>query len=115
MVFIGAIVLAISPASAEETKFFSMLTDIPLMAGLYELPQDGMSFDKPEGRIVETAAASESKNTNEIRAFYASTLPQLGWSMAGPDVFTREGEKLTMRLESQKALNIVHFSLSPAP
>jgi len=37
--------LAVRPAMAEETKFFSMLTDIPLMTGLYELPQDGMSFD----------------------------------------------------------------------
>ena len=111
--FFGVLVLGHAAAWAEDARFFSMLNDVPLMGGLYELPKDGVSFDKPEGRIVETAAASETINSNEIRAFYASALPQLGWAATGPDAYARGGEKLTLRLESAKSLNIVHFSLSP--
>lgn len=114
---LGLFLLLSGPSFAEETKFFSMLDDLPLMEGLYELPQDGLSFDKPEGRIVEVSAASESKNINEIRGFYASTLVELGWTAAGADTYVRDGERLVLRFESgnpqNKALNIVYFSLSP--
>jgi hypothetical protein len=98
---------------AEETRFFSLLSDVPLMPGLYEVTKDSMSFDKPEGRIVEATAASETQNTNQIRAFYDSTLPQLGWVNKGPNSYARDSEILTLRLETSGSLNIVHLSLSP--
>jgi hypothetical protein len=111
-----AVLAVMTPVMAfsEESKFFSTLSDIPLMPGLYEVTRDSVSFDKAEGRIVETAAASETLNSGQIRAFYVSSLPQLGWTAAGQDAFTKGGEKLTLRLEAKGTLNIVHLSLSPA-
>ncbi|MDB5490940.1 MAG: hypothetical protein JWO78_789 [Micavibrio sp.] len=110
-----AVLTVLTPFSAlaEESRFFSTLSDIPLMPGLYEVTRDSLSFDKAEGRIVETAAASETLNAGQIRDFYASSLPQLGWAANGKDAYTRNGEILTLRLESKGALNVVHLSLSP--
>lgn len=108
-----ALILLASPAGAEEAQFFSQLRDIPLMPGLYELPEDSLSFDKPEGRIVEAAAASETRSAGEIRAFYDSTLPELGWRSAGDNSYVREDEKLILRPESRGKLNILRLSLSP--
>jgi hypothetical protein len=116
MIFLALAVLMIGfpfAGRAEETRFFSLLSDIPLMPELYEVTKDSMSFDKPEGRIVEAVAASETQNINQIRAFYESTLPQLGWTAKGPYSYVREGETLSLRLESRGTLNIVHLSLSP--
>jgi hypothetical protein len=117
VLLILAVLTVLAPVSAfaEESKFFSTLNDIPLMPGLYEVTRDSVSFDKAEGRIVETAAASETVSAGQIRAFYASALPQLGWAQAGEDAYSRNGEKLTLRLESRERLNVVHLSLSPAP
>lgn len=108
-----------SGASAAESRFFSALNDIPLMPGLYELTEETVVFDQPEGRIVESSAVSETEKAPEIRAFYGSVLPQLGWNAqktaGGADSYLRQGEKLTLSLEARDRLNIVHFSLAPHP
>ncbi|MGZ9107243.1 MAG: hypothetical protein ACXW4B_00275 [Micavibrio sp.] len=104
---------------AAESRFFSALNDIPLMPGLYELTEETVVFDKPEGRIVESSAVSETEKAPEIRAFYGSVLPELGWNAQsgaeGVDSYLRQGEKLSLTLEARGQLNIVHFSLSPHP
>ena len=41
-----------------------------------------MVFDTPAGRIVE-AVASGAVTRDEVLAFYAETLPQLGWDEGG--------------------------------
>jgi hypothetical protein len=109
----------VAGAFAAESRFFSALNDVPLMPGLYELTEETVVFDKPEGRIVESSAVSETEKTNEIRAFYGSVLPELGWDAQtgseGTDSYLRQGEKLTLTLEARDQLNIVHFSLSPHP
>lgn len=120
-ILILAFFALLAPVSsmAAESRFFSNLNDIPLMPGLYEVTKDSLSFDKAEGRIVETAAASETLNISQIRTFYAAALPQLGWiqsaGSAAADYYVRNGETLTMRMEQQGKLNIVHLSLSPGP
>lgn len=106
-------------AQAAESRFFSALNDVPLMPGLYELTAETVVFDQPEGRIVESSAVSETEKAPEIRAFYGSVLPQLGWNpqkgAEQADSYLRQGEKLTLSLEVRDQLNIVHFSLSPHP
>lgn len=113
-----AVVIMVSlPAMAEEPRFFSELNDIPLMPGLYELAGDTVVFDKPEGRIVESSAVTETENVNKIKAFYDSALPQLGWErVASPDgdsAFIRQDEALRLRLESREGVNVVKLMVSP--
>jgi len=109
----------IGAALAAETRFFSELNDIPVMPGLYELSDETVVFDKPEGRIVQSSAVAEKLQAAEIVNFYLDILPRLGWvrQHGGPGAasFTRQGEKLVLLLELRAGLNIVHFNLSPNP
>lgn len=117
ILFIMLFLVFSSPAGAEEPRFFSELSDIPLMPGLFELADDTVVFDKPEGRIVESSAASETENINQIKAFYDSALPQLGWvRVSGPEgepSYIRQDEALRLRLETKQGVNIVKLMVSP--
>ncbi|MPZ09159.1 MAG: hypothetical protein GEU89_02985 [Kiloniellaceae bacterium] len=88
------------------------IADLPLMPGLKALPDSGLVFDKPGGRIVE-AFAEGAMTRQSVVAFYDETLPQLGWQREAPGAYLREGERLKLDL-SQDARGItVHFRLFP--
>jgi len=99
---------------AAPMAFFQNLRDIPLMPGLYELTDEGMVFDKPEGRIVEAGAVSETLSQDKIKSFYNSTLPEMGWQNTGPGLYKRGGEILKMTVKAQGATSVLHLSVSPA-
>jgi hypothetical protein len=79
-----------------EDRFVAGINDLPLMAGLAPVAGQNVVFDAPGGRVVEAWAAG-SVTREAVLSFYGSTLPQLGWTVAAPDLFRREGE--TLRLE----------------
>lgn len=99
-------------ATAPQAGFLSNLDDIPLMPGLAERKDLAVSFDKPEGRIVE-AYAEGSLTPAAVSKFYASTLPQLGWRSQGNNRFAREGEELILNFTTAAKKLTVQFSLSP--
>ncbi len=99
----------------ETQQFFETMQDIPLMPGLYEMPEEAVIFDKPEGRIIESSAASETLKNEEIGAFYDQTLPQMGWQRIAPFSYVRQGESLKMRLEEQQGYSVVRFMVAPRP
>jgi hypothetical protein len=103
---------ASDPAVAAD--FLDAIQDVPLMEGLIETSDEDVTFDVPEGRIV-TAEASGQPSVDKVLAFYARTLPQLGWTQAGETTFRRDGETLT--LEAERTQNTTHltFRLSPQP
>jgi hypothetical protein len=107
------IVFAPTGVQAEGSRFFTELADIPVMPGLFELVDETMIFDKAEGRVVESAAASETKNSNEIKAFYNQTLPQMGWVRVREGVFQRGAEQLHLTIETRGNLRILRLSLTP--
>jgi hypothetical protein len=109
LVLMLALALA-SPALAE--GFVTGIDDLPLMAGLAEVPGSGIVFDKPEGRIVE-AYASGAVSRDEVEAFYGATLPQLGWEPAAPGEWVREGERLSLTYDGAGESLTVRFSLAP--
>jgi hypothetical protein len=84
--------------------------DVPLMPGL--APTDRpVVFDKPQGRIVETAA--KGKVTREgVRRFYKETLPGLGWREEAGE-WRREAEALRIETKGRDGDLRVEFSLSP--
>jgi len=97
--------------------FVSAIDDLPLMPGLVEDPDAAMVFDSPAGRIVE-AFAQGAVLAPDVLAFYAATLPQLGWRPAGPGEFRREREILTVEFPDPAAKApplTVRFALAPAP
>jgi hypothetical protein len=109
---VAALVLA-APAWAGG-MFVAGVEDIPLMAGLTEAPQLTLVFDAPSGRVVE-AYAEGRVDRQTVSAYYARTLPELGWQHVGTDRFRREGESLVIDYPGgQTAIRlVVRFFLSP--
>jgi len=106
---------ALASARAEDVRFLSGAEDLPLMPGLEEVPGESLAFDTPGGRLIEALAAGEV-TVAAVEAFYDQTLPQLGWSVAGPRQYLREGEYLHIEFSEEGEGRLgVHFSLSPAP
>ncbi len=108
-----ALVLAAgAPAREGAVGFLGGVEDLPLMAGLTEVPEARMVFDKPAGRIVEAFAVGELE-ADSVRAFYAAALPQLGWARLGRLRFAREGEILEIGIDTHGTAVTVRFSILP--
>ena len=107
-------VLQGSPVKAQETEaYFTGIEDLPVMPGLAEIPDAGLIFDKPSGRIVEAYAQGEVSE-GAVLDFYQETLPQLGWLSQADNRFAREGEELTLQIrENEVGGIVVMFRLAP--
>lgn len=82
-------------ALAQAPAFFSVLSDVPAMDGLYEVSEHTLFFDKAEGRIADLTLAMENVTADQVRHYYKQALPQFGWSDGGESKFIREGEVLS--------------------
>jgi hypothetical protein len=98
------------PLRAEE--FVAGTEDLPLMPSLKPVPNSDVVFDKPEGRIVE-ARAEGATTRAKVEAFYAASLPPLGWKPAGRDVWQRDNERLRLDFAGSGSRLAVGFTLSP--
>ncbi len=100
-------------ALAEEAAaFMAGVADLPLMPGLAEVPDAGVVFDKPAGRIVE-AYAEGAVSRAAVTTVYISTLPNLGWRAKAEALFQREGELLRLGFMGDDGALVVRFTLQP--
>jgi hypothetical protein len=105
-----ALLLLALPATAQQ--FVDGIDDLPLMAELTRAG-DATVFDAAQGRVVE-ALAEGPVTRAAVLAFYARTLPQLGWRSEAEGRFAREGEKLVLEFPPARAgATLVRFFLSP--
>lgn len=106
--------LAVPGPAAAQSKdgYVAGIPDLPLMPGLEELPDSGLVFDKPGGRIVEAFAEGRMAPQRVIE-FYDETLPQLGWQREAPGAYLREGERLKLDVSRDAGQITVHFRLFP--
>lgn len=104
--------LAPDARGAEVTAYVAGIDDLPLMPGLTPVPDTGVVFDKPSGRIVETYAEGEVGRA-QVAAFYTATLPQLGWRARQSNVFVREGERLSLIFLGGDGDLVVRFTVEP--
>lgn len=107
---LAVLMFAALPAAAGGA-FLVEFEDLPLAPGLTEQP-GGMLFDSPTGRIVE-ATAEGNLAAAEVRAFYAQSLPQLGWERVGDLSFRRDNELLRIDVGEGKRPLSVRFSVVP--
>lgn len=112
----GLLTLALCRTAAAD-GFAETVSDLPLMPGLTEQTEHAMVFDKPNGRIVELAAAGPV-DPSAVLGFYGRTLPQLGWRprATGPDGarFVRADEELSIAVDAPTGgATTVRFSLTP--
>jgi hypothetical protein len=114
VVTVLCMVLSLSSRASAASEFLSGISDLPLMAGLTEIPGAGLVFDTPQGRIVSSAAKGPVGRA-AVLEFYAGALPELGWSSSGSNRFWREGEWLELEVTDRAGEITIRFSLSPAP
>ena len=86
-----AAVLSAGPARA---GFVEGYEDLPLPPGFTEQPGASLTFDSPDGRIVEVQASGPAGA--DPLAFYAATLPHLGWVRESAGQYRRESERLRL-------------------
>ena len=94
-------------------KFFSVLYDVPILAGLELLPELSYSYDKESGNIAYAAALIEKGNPASIYMAYKHSLPQFGWNNIGENSYYREGEVLDITHEPFGQSWVFHFTLHP--
>lgn len=83
------------------------------MPGLIERSDATLVFDKPGGRVIESVAEMQSLSDDQVRQYYASSLPQFGWEMAGQDIFIRQNEALELAFENDSGHEILRIMVSP--
>jgi hypothetical protein len=102
-------VCAVPPAAAQ---FVGGIEDLPLMPGLTDIPDAGVVFETPAGRIAEAQALIEGKDREAVLDFYDATLPQLGWEKVLRGQYRREGETLNLEFPAGP-VPTVRFRLAP--
>ena len=109
---LSMVVFSGASIAGEDPAFVAGVADLPLMPGLAEVPEAGVVFDKPSGRIVE-AYAQGPVSRAAVTRFYLSTLPNLGWRAKAESVFRREGEELRLGFMGDDGALVVRFTLQP--
>ena len=103
----------LSFAYAQNVTFFSVLPDVPVIAGMNEAKDLAVIFDKPQGRFVEVLMAGDVQDT-AVRVYYADVLPQMGWNQASTgEYYTRAGERLDIHFDKNTSQTLVHITISP--
>ena len=99
------------------TVFFDSLPDVPVAAGLEILPEEGVRFDKPEGRIAEVvavlAADGDHPGAAGIVQFYDQVLPSFGWVADGEQSYVRGPEGLKFWFEVVDGETYFHVLVEP--
>ncbi len=99
-------------SDSHQARFLSVIEDLPLMDGMVEVGE-GVRFESDQGRLAE-ATAEGLVTPAAARAFYAQTLPQLGWSRISEGRYGREGEVLSLSFEGLNGGQLkINFSLKP--
>ena len=91
------IVAPVSVTAQQTARFLSVMEEMPLMSGLVEVTDVAVTFEGPSGRIIHAFAAG-SPQVDEVRAFYAAALPQLGWARQANGEYRRDAEILRLEV-----------------
>ena len=88
------------------------LDDIPVYKNMRYVENSNVLFDKIDGRFVSSEMVGKYE-IKEIKIFYNSVLPNLGWEKVEENIFERGTEFLEIKLESAESLSTVQFSIYP--
>lgn len=88
-----AILLVLAPPAVAD-DYFAAIDDLPVAPGMTEDENASVVFDSPAGRIV-TVVATGNAQLADLRTYYRSALPALGWDPQSADAYVREGATLT--------------------
>ncbi len=100
-VFIAALICA-APAFAE-TNYFAQIDDLPIAPGLTETSQR-FEFTDASARVLGASARGRAQ-AEQVRAYYQSALPALGWALS----IGSGGENETVYLRGREQLSLSFF------
>ena len=115
IVLLFSVTLSTPVFAQQEARFLSVIPEIPLKPLLFENLDAAVVFEGPSGRIVEAVANGEGK-ADAVYAFYAASLPQLGWLLSSEGIYRRDSEILQISVfpaEPDHAGISVEFILRP--
>ena len=92
--------------------FIYGLDDIPVYKNMRYVENSNVLFDKIDGRFVSSEIVGKYE-IKEIKTFYNSVLPNLGWKKVKENIFERGTEFLEIKLESTGSLSSAQFSIYP--
>ena len=101
------------PLPVAETRFVPGIDDLPLMPGLDPVPDQDTVFVVPRSGRIAQSAVQGSVDIDSIYSFYRRSLPQLGWKMATPKKYQRDGEQLRIEAHADGKVTTVRFSVTP--
>ena len=88
------------------------LEDIPVYKDMRYVENSNVLFDKIDGRFVSSEMVGKYE-IKEIKIFYNSVLPNLGWERVKENIFERGTEFLEIKLKSTGTSSTVQFSIYP--
>ena len=92
--------------------FIYGLDDIPVYKNMRYVENSNVLFDKIDGRFVSSEMVGKYE-IKEIKIFYNSVLPNLGWKKVKENIFERGTEFLEIKLESAGSFSTAQFSIYP--
>ena len=88
------------------------LDDIPVFKEMKYVENSNILFDKIDGRFVSSEMVG-NYSIKDIRKFYMSVLPNLGWEEVDENLFQRDKEYLEIKFQSSDAFSKIKFSIYP--
>ena len=98
--------------SAIAEDFVYGIDDIPVFKNMEYVEDSNVLFDKIDGRFVSSEMVG-NYHVNDIKEFYISVLPNLGWEKIDENLFERGSEYLEIRLKSFNSFSKIKFSIYP--
>ena len=106
------LLISVSFSAHASDRFFSVLYDVPVLAGLEKVPDLSYTYDTLTGKIAHASAITD-KDPDLIYKAYRGSLTQFGWEYIGKHAYRRETEILSISHESLDKSWLFHFTLRP--
>ena len=88
------------------------LDDIPVFKEMKYVENSNVLFDRIDGRFVSSEMVG-NYSIKDIRKFYMSVLPNLGWEEVDENLFQTDKEYLEIKVQSSAAFSKIKFSIYP--
>ncbi len=98
--------------SVAAEEFVYGIDDIPVYQEMKYVKNSNVLFDKIEGRFVSSEMEG-NYSIGDIKKFYNSVLPNLGWEKVDEYLFQRGDEYLEIKLQSTNSNSKIKFSIYP--
>jgi hypothetical protein len=102
-----------SKTGKPQQQYVAGTEDLPVYPGFISNEGENISYDSPEGRIVDASFRSDNVRAAEVRTYYETTLKQLGWNKKDKQLYERDGETLQLQIFEKAHSTFLKFNIRP--